>query len=165
MKFIFNVLVVTLIAAVVNFSALAGEKSSLPLYSQVYDDQRNAFDDANAALKLAQETNRNVLMVIGGNWCAFCKKMEAFWQSDVSVGQSLHDKYVILKINVSDENKNKEFMAAMPPVLGYPHIYISSANGKLLLSKDTAELQSNEKHDTQLWLTFLDKWQSKQPNS
>jgi len=165
MKFIVNALVLTWGIVAFNFSVLADEKTILPLYSQVYEDQRNAFDDANAALKLAQETNRNVLMVIGGNWCAFCKKMDAFWQSDTSVGQSLHSKYVILKINVSDENKNKEFMASMPPVLGYPHIYISNANGKLLLSKDTAELQSNEKHDTQLWLTFLDKWQSKQTSS
>ena len=165
MKFIFNVLVVTLTLAVFNFSALADEKTSLPLYSQMYDDQRNAFDDANAALKLAKETNRNVLMVVGGNWCSFCMKMDEFWQTDTQVHKAIHSKFVILKINVSDENKNKKFMSTMPPTNGYPHLYISTAAGKLLLSKDTLEQQIDGKHQTTLWLTFLDKWQSKQPNS
>ncbi|MBL4942554.1 MAG: thioredoxin family protein [Colwellia sp.] len=160
MKFIKNVLFVLGAVMLINFQAMAEKNSPLPLYSQVYDEQRNAFDDANAALKLADKTNRNVLMVIGGNWCAFCKKMEAFWQSDTEVAQALYNNYVILKINVSDKNENKEFMSSMPPIYGYPHIYIANARGKMLLSKDTAELQVNEQHDTQLWLAFIDRWKA-----
>lgn len=148
-----------------SFSALATSESELPLYSQVYDAKRNTFDDAKAALALAKETNRNVLMVVGGNWCSFCMKMDAFWKSDKQVNQAIHSNFVILKINVSDENKNKDFMASMPATNGYPHLYISDAAGKLLLSKDSLEQQIDGKHQTQLWLEFIEQWQPKTTNT
>jgi thioredoxin-related protein len=161
MKSVVNLVLVLMSVMVFSFSAFAESGSNLPMYSQVYDDQRNPFEDANAALKLAQETDRNVLMVVGGNWCSFCMKMDSFWKSDKTVNQAIHSNFVILKINVSDENENAEFMASMPATNGYPHIYISSASGKLLLSKDTLEQQVDGKHQKQLWLEFVKKWQVK----
>jgi len=132
----------------------------LPAYSQVYDDQRDPFKDASAALTLARETNRNVLIEIGGNWCTWCHKMDAFLLKNPNIYQALHSQYVLLKINVSDSNENAAFMGALPPVLGYPHMYVSTANGKMLLSKDTAELQDNSGYSTEYWLAFLNKWQA-----
>ncbi len=132
----------------------------LPEYSKVYDDQRDPFKDATAALILAKETNRNVLIEIGGNWCTWCHKMDTFLLKNPKVYQSLHSKYVLLKINVSDSNENAAFMASLPPVLGYPHMYVSTASGKMLLSKDTAELQDNHSYSKDYWLAFLGKWQA-----
>ena len=139
-------------------------EGDLPEYSKVYDDQRNPFDDANAALALAKETNRNVLIEIGGNWCTWCHKMDAFLLKNPNVYQALHSKYVLLKISVSDTNENDDFMKALPPVLGYPHMYVSTASGKMLLSKDTAELQDSEGYSTEYWLDFLQQWQLKEQN-
>lgn len=130
----------------------------LPEYSKIYDDQRNPFSDATAALALAKASNRQVLIEIGGNWCSWCHKMDAFLSDNPDVYQSLHDKYVLLKINVSDSNENEAFMKSLPPVLGYPHMYVSDASGKMLLSKDTAELLSGENYSKKHWLTFLNKW-------
>ncbi|MBL0709467.1 MAG: thioredoxin family protein [Colwellia sp.] len=138
---------------------------NLPDYSKVYDEQRDPFNDANAALTLAKKTNRHVLIEIGGNWCTWCHKMDAFLLKNPNIYQALHNKYVLLKINVSDANENEAFMKSLPPVLGYPHMYISSATGKMLLSKDTAELQDNNGYSKDYWLSFLNKWQSKQPSS
>jgi thioredoxin-related protein len=160
MKVIFTALLSILFFTSLSFSTLANDNAELPLYSQHYDAKRNPFDDARAALTLAQETNRNVLMVVGGNWCAFCMEMEHFWQENKQVNQEIHRKFVILKINVSDENKNTEFMASMPPTKGYPHLYVSSATGKILLSKDALDQQVDGKHQAPLWLTFIDKWQA-----
>ena len=136
----------------------------LPEYSKVYDDQRNPFNDANAALALAKKTNRNVLIEIGGNWCTWCHKMDAFLLKNPNVYKELHEKYVLLKINVSDTNENDDFMKALPPVLGYPHMYVSTASGKMLLSKDTAELQDKNGYSTEYWLDFLQQWQQKEQN-
>lgn len=131
----------------------------LPEYSKVYDDQRDPFKDANEALTLAKQTNRNVLIEIGGNWCTWCHKMDAFLLKHPKIYQALHNKYVLLKINVSDSNENADFMKSLPPVLGYPHMYISTAEGKMLLSKDTAELQDNNGYSRDYWIAFLNKWQ------
>lgn len=136
---------------------------ALPEYSKVYDDQRDPFKDATAALTLAKSTNRNVLIEIGGNWCTWCHKMDAFLVKNPQIYQALHNQYVLLKINVSDTNENADFMKSLPPVLGYPHMYISTAAGKMLLSKDTAELQDSRGYSKDYWLAFLSKWQVNSP--
>ena len=74
--------------------------------------------------------------------------------------QELHSKYVLLKINVSDSNENDNFMKSLPPVQGYPHMYVSTANCKMLLSKDTAELQDDSGYARDYWLAFLNQWQA-----
>jgi len=163
-----SVLVSVLSACLFCFTAGDAEAKSenshktleLPEYSKVYDDQRDPFADANAALALAKKTNRNVLIEIGGNWCTWCHKMDAFLLKNPKVYQALHNKYVLLKVSVSDYNENADFMKSLPPVLGYPHMYVSTASGKMLLSKDTAELQNNGGYSKDYWLAFLNEWQN-----
>ena len=133
----------------------------LPVYSTSYDEQRDPFADAKAAIKLAQSSQRNVLIEIGGNWCSWCKKMDAFLEDNPEVYRQLHSKFVLLKINVSDSNDNEAFMSALPPVLGYPHMYVSTASGKMILSKDTAELLQDGEYSARRWLEFIDTWQAK----
>ncbi|PCI61551.1 MAG: thioredoxin family protein [Gammaproteobacteria bacterium] len=146
-------------------SSFASEKTikpkDLPSYSKIYDEQSDPFKDAMAAIALAKHTQRNVLIEIGGDWCTWCHKMDAFLEKNQRVYQALHSKFVLLKVNVSDTNKNKDFMDGMPPVLGYPHMYVSTGNGKMILSKDTAELQVNGQYNVKTWLDFLVKWQVK----
>ncbi len=107
----------------------------LPSYSMIYDDKANPFTDAKAAIALAQKTDRNVLIEIGGNWCTWCHKMDDFLEKNPDIYQALHQKYVLLKVNVSDSNENEAFMKSLPPTLGYPHMYVSTASGKMIYQK------------------------------
>ncbi|MEW6989853.1 thioredoxin family protein [Colwelliaceae bacterium 6441] len=141
-------------------SVIAKTKNDLPLYSTAYDDKRDPFKDAAAAIALAKATDRNVLLEIGGNWCAWCHKMDSFLARNPDIYQKLHAEYVLLKINVSDSNENEAFMKSLPPALGYPHMYISTATGKMILSKDTAELLSGDDYSRKAWITFLEQWKA-----
>ncbi|MFT5756889.1 MAG: thioredoxin-related protein [Alteromonadaceae bacterium] len=156
---LFISIVITLNGA--NYVEAAGALN-LPVYSTSYDEQRDPFKDAVAAIKLAKQTNRNVIIEIGGNWCTWCHKMDSFLENNPEIYQQLHSKYVLLKINVSDTNENEEFMKSLPPVLGYPHMYVSTSSGKMLLSKDTAELLENNQYSREHWLAFINKWQVKE---
>ncbi|MDT0604103.1 thioredoxin family protein [Thalassotalea castellviae] len=153
---------ILLTAFLIHAFAIAGESfetsDSLPAYSRIYDDQRDPFSDAKAAIELAKKTNRNVLIEIGGNWCTWCHKMDAFLEKNPDIYQKLHSEYVLLKINVSDSNENEAFMKSLPPTLGYPHMYVSTATGKMMLSKDTAELLTQGNYSREAWLSFLEKW-------
>lgn len=131
---------------------------NLPTYSKIYDEQRDPFKDASAAITLAKETNRQVLIEIGGNWCSWCHKMDSFLVKNPDVYEALHSQYVLLKISVSDSNENDDFMKSLPPVLGYPHMYVSTAQGKMILSKDTAELLDGNDYSKSQWLNFLSDW-------
>lgn len=154
------ILTLALVFAALLAMSSKAETLTLPLYSKIYDEARDPFVDARDAIKLASSTNRNILIEIGGNWCVWCQKMDVFLEKNPDVYHALHSKYVLLKINVSDTNDNADFMKSLPPVLGYPHMYVSTGKGKMLLSKDTGEfLDKDGEHSRKAWLSFLDKWQ------
>ncbi|WP_371187854.1 thioredoxin family protein [Thalassotalea maritima] len=132
--------------------------STLPVYSTVYDAKRDPFADAKAAITLANQTDRNILIEIGGSWCSWCKKIDAFLTANPDVQHALNANFVRLKVSVSDENENSAFMAGLPPVLGYPHMYVSTAQGKVMLSKDTAEFLINGEYSKERWLAFIDSF-------
>ncbi|WP_248289538.1 thioredoxin family protein [Thalassotalea sp. Y01] len=138
--------------------ANASIENALPLYSKVYDPKRDPFQDAKDAIKLANESERNVLIEIGGDWCTWCHKIDAFLAANPDIYKQLHDTFVLLKINVSDVNENADFMAGFPKVLGYPHMYVSTGQGKVILSKDTAEFLDNSgvAYSREAWLEFID---------
>ncbi len=159
LKHLFFILLITIPTSKL-FATTVDHSVNLPLYSTLYDEQRDPFKDAVAAIHLAKETNRNVLIEIGGNWCTWCHKMDTFLADNPEVYRELHNKFVLLKINVSDTNENTSFMSSLPPVLGYPHMYVSTSTGKMILSKDTAELQENGEYSKKQWLAFIKQWQA-----
>ena len=64
----------------------------------------------------------------------------------------------MLKVNVSDENDNSEFLKAFPKPLGYPHMYVTEKNGSVLWSKDTADFLVNGSYSRDRFNTFFDRW-------
>lgn len=134
--------------------------TDLPLFSKIYDDQRDPFIDAKAAIALANQSNRNVLIEIGGNWCSWCHKIDAFLADNPDIYNALHQNFVLLKVSVSDVNENEKFMAGLPPVLGYPHMYISTGKGKVILSKDTAEFLHSGNYSRTAWLDFIEQFKA-----
>ena len=132
--------------------------SSLPAYSLVYDPARDPFADGHEAIKLAQATRRRVLIEVGGDWCKWCHVLDAFLEKNPDISQQLHETFVVLKVNVSDENDNSQFLKAFPRPLGYPHMYVTENNGDILWSKDTAEFLVNGVYSRQQFSQFFTRW-------
>ncbi len=130
----------------------------LPPYSTRYDPARDPFEDGHAALRLAKASNRRVLIELGGDWCSWCRRMDTFLERNPDVRARLHRTFVMLKVNVSDANGNEKFLQAFPKPLGYPHMYVADAEGKLLLSKDTADFQQNGRYSRRRFLEFFEQW-------
>jgi len=143
--------------------ACASDRSAelkLPAYSTHYDPGRDPFADGHAAIRLAQQTGRRVLIELGGDWCKWCHVLDDFLASNADVNARLHQTFVMLKVNVSDANDNHEFLAAFPRPLGYPHMYIADNNGRLLKSQDTGEFLQNGRYSRQRFMAFFDAWQT-----
>ena len=142
------------------FNAQASQlPAELPVYSRVYDVSRNPNADGRAALKLAKETSRKVLIEVGGDWCSWCFVLDRFIREHPKVALRLHQTFVVLKVNISDENDNVEFMAAFPPAQGYPHMYVTDSSGNILSSQDTADFRENKKYSEARFMAFFDRWQ------
>lgn len=135
--------------------------SELPVYSQGYDAQRDPNADGREALRLAEETQRKVLIEVGGDWCSWCHVLDRFIKAHPDVESRLHETFVVLKVNISDMNDNAEFMSAFPPAKGYPHMYITDSSGAILHSQDTADFRENKKYSKQRFMIFFDRWQNK----
>ena len=155
-----KIILITLFILLTHISVV-NAANTLPAYSTIYDENRDSFKDSLLAIKLAKETNKNVLMIVGGNWCSFCKKMDTFIKESPKVTEKLYNDFVVLKINYSEEYKNDEFLKLLPPILSYPHIYISTSSGKMIFSNNTLNLQENAYHIEKKWLEFLKQWEPK----
>ena len=135
--------------------------NSLPEYSLKYDPTRDAFQDGRDAIKLAKATNRRILIEVGGDWCKWCHLLDRFLDKNPEIKKELHQTFVFLKVNVSDENDNAIFLKVFPKPLGYPHMYVTEKNGKLLLSKDTSDFQVNRKYSAERFKVFFKQWKIK----
>ncbi|MBE9559660.1 MAG: thioredoxin family protein [Proteobacteria bacterium] len=135
--------------------------SELPIFSLIYDEQRDPYADGRKALKLAEETHRKVLIEVGGDWCSWCHVLDRFIKDHPQVESRLHEIFVVLKVNISDSNDNVEFMRAFPRAHGYPHMYITDSSGTILHSQDTADFRENKKYSEQRFNAFFDRWENK----
>ena len=131
---------------------------ALPEYSLTYDPKRNALQDGRDAIKLASATNRRIFIKLGGDWCKWCHILDRFLNTHPDIKSQLYDSFVVLKVNVSDENDNSEFLKVFPPSNGYPHMYITESNGKLLLSNDMTQFLVNGKYSKKKFNAFFKRW-------
>jgi thiol:disulfide interchange protein len=136
--------------------------NSLPEYSLKYSPSRDPFKDGLDAIKLAQQSNRRILIEVGGEWCKWCHLLDDFLDKNSDIKQRLHNTFVLLKINVSDANDNQQFLQAFPQPLGYPHMYVTEKNGDILWSKDTADFLNEGRYSRQKFTEFFDRWEIKQ---
>ncbi|MEK6650706.1 MAG: thioredoxin family protein [Bacteroidota bacterium] len=127
-------------------------------YDIKYDAAANPFRQLDAAKEEAAKSGKRILLDIGGEWCIWCHRMDDLFRANKDLSELLTKNYVIAKINVSMENKNEIFMAQFPKVAGYPHLYVLEADGKLVHSQDTGQLEEGKDHSKEKVTEFLKKW-------
>ncbi len=123
-----------------------------------FDPSRNPFDDLKTAVDVAQKSNKRILLDVGGEWCIWCHRIDAFMHNTKEVKTLLNENYLIVKVNYSKENKNEKFLSAYPQIEGYPHFFVLDKNGKLLHSQNTGDLEKDKDYDQEKFVSFLNKW-------
>jgi thiol:disulfide interchange protein len=123
-----------------------------------FDPARDAARDIDNALAEAARTKRRVLLDVGGDWCIWCKRLDSLFLKDKDLSGVLSANYVAVKINYSRENKNEEVLARYPKIKGYPHLFVLDAEGTLLHSQETGELEKGKGHDPEKVMAFLKRW-------
>jgi thioredoxin-related protein len=126
-----------------------------------YDPARDPAEDVEQAILIAENENKRILLELGGDWCIWCTYMDEFYAAHSDILQFRADHYILVKINVSKENENEEFLSQYPSAPGYPHIYILGRDGTFLHSQSTEELENGaDSYVPEIFLAFLQKWAS-----
>ena len=123
-----------------------------------FDPARVAADDLKNAIAKAQKENKRIILDVGGEWCGWGRLMDNYFIKNAELGKLRDDNFVWVKINFSEENENKEFLAAYPAIVGYPHLFVLEKDGKLLHSQNTSELEEKKGYNLQKFTDFLTKW-------
>jgi protein disulfide-isomerase len=128
----------SIVAAVAcSFLLIAAADKSKPLYP----DPRMARASLSAALKVAHEQNRLVIVVFGANWCESANELADLLTNDASVRKALAERYVLTYVNVGDDfEENEDLAEALGvedlPDPGIPMLVILDANARVIAIKD-----------------------------
>jgi thioredoxin-related protein len=104
-----------------------------------FDPTADAKKDIRDAIILAKESNKCVILDIGGEWCPWCHRLDSLFIQNKDLDDYLNGYYILVKINVSKENKNEEVLSKYPKIEGYPHVFFLNNKGTLIHSQNTEE--------------------------
>ena len=134
-----------------------------PVYSvKDYDPKRDPEEDLKQAVLVAGKDSRRILLVVGGNWCAWCRRLEREFSSNRDIAAVLARSYVIMKVSFSDENGNLYFLQDYPEIEEFPHFFVLDSDGKLLHSQPNRAFERLGGYKPAAMLEFLKKWGPKQ---
>jgi thiol:disulfide interchange protein len=123
-----------------------------------FDPTRNAAADLQTAILKAKKENKRIVLDVGGEWCGWCIHMDKFFAAHADLTKLRDANYVWVKVNMSEENENKEFLAQYPAAAGYPHLYVLEKDGKLIQSQNTSALEEGKTYNLQVFTDFLKKY-------
>jgi thioredoxin-related protein len=123
-----------------------------------YDPSRDPAADLKAAISQARQENKRILLEVGGEWCIYCRILNKTIHDNEELTRRLHDSFVVVKVNFSDEVKNEAFLSQYPKIPSYPHLFVLDKDGKLLLSQTPDDFLKDDKYVPDLLLAFIEKW-------
>lgn len=148
----------TIIFVLILFSISVLMNAQTEVKEKLFDPSRNPFDDLKSTVELAKNMNKRIILDIGGDWCVWCHRIDAFMNKTEEIKSLLGENFIVLKINVSKENKNEKFLAQYPAIEGYPHFFVLETDGSLLHSQNTGDLEKDKDYDSEKFISFLNKW-------
>ncbi len=148
--------ILTLVVLFTCFSVYSQEKESV----KIYHDNADARQQIIEATKKASKENKHVFLMLGGNWCKWCRMFEAFRTADNTVDSLFTANFVVEHINFSKENKNNEVMKTLdfPQRFGFPVFVILDATGKRLHTQRTDYLEEGQGYSASKVAQFLQQW-------
>ena len=147
------------------FEPAAGRRLPQPATPnpRLYPDPGEAQTELKEACDLAARENKRVLVVFGANWCYDCHVLDTTLHSK-EFAPLVDANYVIVHINLGDEGKDNNVLAAHLGVVlnrGIPSLAVLEPDGKVVVAQKNGEFESTVKIGPDEVRTFLEKWKPK----
>jgi thiol:disulfide interchange protein len=153
---IYQFVLFTFVFCVLMSTSAVAQKDSI----LIYHPEANAKEELNSAITQAKANNKHVLIMVGGNWCRWCRMFEKFKNENAKVDSSINNGFVFLHINYSKENKNLDMLSSLsfPQRFGFPVFLVLDAQGTRLHTQNSAYLEEGEGYSEQKIIDFLNHW-------
>ncbi len=125
-----------------------------------YNPDRDPFKDFELAQIEAAAHDKLILIQIGGNWCSWCIKLERFFIKNPTIADMRDEVFVSMKVNVSPENYNEDFLSQLPEFEGYPFLVITDEDGQVLNSKTSGNFEEGSGYSTSKFKEYFDYWKN-----
>ena len=122
----------------------AADVAAVAALNAQFDPARDPVADLATAKVEAQRGGKRIVLDVGGEWCSWCHLMDAFIEGDAEIRSFRDANFVWMKVNHSEDNENAAFLSQFPAIKGYPHLFVLDADGKLLHSQFTGELEADK---------------------
>ena len=140
----------------------AADIAAIAALNAQFDPARDPVADLATAKVEAQRGGKRIILDVGGEWCPWCHLMDGFIEGDAEIRSFRDANYVWMKVNYSEDNENAAFLSQFPAVKGYPHLFVLDADGKLLHSQFTGELEADKGqkkgYDRGRFFAFMKQW-------
>ncbi len=124
-----------------------------------YDAKRDPFAQFEQSVNLAQQQDKLILIVAGGEWCSWCFALSDFLEFNQDIDQELKSTFVVSKVYYGDDNENTAFFSQLPEATGYPHFWVITPQRTILQSHDTSLLERGDMdYDREKFLDFIQQW-------
>jgi beta-lactamase regulating signal transducer with metallopeptidase domain/thiol-disulfide isomerase/thioredoxin len=131
-----------------------------PTAKPVYDPFADPAADLDAAFKLAQETNKRVLIEFGANWCPGCRVLGGVLKENAEVSAALKRSFVLVFVNTESESGRhlQEKYVPKRQQNSIPHLAVLDASGKVLKNDDTTAFEVDDDYSVPKLKAFLAEW-------
>ena len=156
---------VVLVAVMLVPDALAGGQDFY-LVSD-YDPRRDTAALISGALERAAAENKRVILVLGGDWCGWCKVLEDDIDRSEKLIDVLEEHYLIAKVYCDSGSPGIRFKPREQPQYGasyvnirakaYPHLVILDSDGNRLVSRDMGGLVKKGRYSEKKLLRVLNR--------
>lgn len=125
-----------------------------------YDAKANANAQVDAAIARAKKDGKEVLIDLGGNWCADCRIMAGLMELP-EMQSFLKAHYEMVSVDVGRFNKNLQIPARYgitTRLEGVPAFLIATPDGKLLNPGHVSAIQDARHMTPQALADWLAQW-------
>jgi uncharacterized protein YyaL (SSP411 family) len=129
----------------------------------IYDKSLDAQVQLQKAIETAKHDDKRILVMFGGDWCGWCHKLHALFESDVEIRKILSYEYVLMMVDTEAPNAVdlfKKCKAALTQEelekgVGFPFLGVLEPDGKVVTALRTDHLESGDHHDPARVKEFL----------
>lgn len=135
-----------------------------------YDPHRDNVELVTNAMQRADAEDKRVLLILGGDWCSWCKVLENDIDESEELTALLSRHYVVAKVHCDSESPGIRYKPRKQPQYGasfvniraksYPHLVILDSDGNRLLSRKMSGLVRNRRYSEPKLLRLLNRHKS-----